>query len=387
MTHDSDALVLAIDGQALAGDRPTGLGRVARAATIALCEFPDLSVLPLMPPDPAGFSRAWERFVWEQATLPCKAKDQHADVLYSPAFGCPRLSTVPRIHMIHDLIPRQRRWETGRASWYWAQYLPESASWAQAVITNSQATRLDLLRQVPVDPARVFVNPLGIPWDSATPLNANAEATWEARCPFDRYALFVGSLVPRKAPELLLAAVAQLRAQGMAIPLVLVGEGEPYRWELQAQTVRDGIADQCYWTSFVGEDELLRAIYTRADLLVSPSLAEGFNLPLIEAASCNTPVIASDLPVHREVLGTAGRYAPLGDVAALAQCLAELWQSTDARAEYATRGALRAGRYTWHAHAAGLVALARTLADRAPLPTAQAFATVRDQALTASAFA
>jgi|GEM_PF-4476039 len=387
MHASSDALILAIDGQALAGDRPTGLGRVARAATIALCELPDLDVLPLMPPDPAGFRRAWERFVWEQATLPCKVKDQGAAVLYSPAFGCPRMSAVPRIHMVHDLIPKTQGWETGRASWYWANYLPESASWAQAVITNSQATRLELLRQVPVDPACVFVNPLGIPWDMDSPLDSHAADSWDARCPFERYLLFVGSLVPRKAPELLLAAIARLKAQGLVIPIVLVGEGEAYRWQLQAQTGRDGIADQCFWAGFVGEDATLRAMYSRADLLVSPSLAEGFNLPLIEAASCGTPVIASDLPVHREVLGSAGLYTPTGDVAALAAQIAQLWQSTDAREEYARRGLMRARRYSWHAHALGIATLAHQLADHAPLPSPEDFAAIRDQALAASTIA
>jgi len=377
----ADHLVLAIDGQALAGDRPTGLGRVARSVTAALQQDPRLALLPLMPPAPEGFARAWERFVWEQATLPCKVKDQGADVLYSPAFGTPRLSATPRILMVHDLIPRLQPWETGRARWYWSQYLPESATWADAVITNSRQTRLDLCRLVPVDPARVFVNPLGLPWDLAEPPDAAADAEWRARCPFDRYLLFVGSLVPRKAPGLLLAAIARLRQRGLSVPVVLVGEGDPHRWELQAEAQRAGIADLCSWQAFVSDDASLKAIYTAAHCTVSPSLAEGFNLPLIESASVGTPVICSELPVHREVLGRAGTYAAVGDPDSLAEAIARLWTQDAEHREMAARSRGVAQQYRWDHHAAGIAMLALTLAARKPLPAEETFAEIRQAGL------
>lgn len=372
--HDLGGPVLAIDGQALAGDRPTGLGRVARAVALELAGDPSLSLLPLMPPAPEGFARAWERFVWEQATLPCKAKDQHAAVLYSPAFGCPRLSATPRILMVHDLIPRLQRWETGRASWYWSRYLPESATWAEAVVTNSRQTALDLMRLVPVDPARVLVNPLGAPWGIDDPVDTT---WWDQRRPFDRYVLFVGSLVPRKAPALLLDALALLRDRGLDLPAILVGDGGAHRWELQSRATQLGLADQLHWASFVADDELLHAMYAGAEMLVSPSLAEGFNLPLLEATQCGTAVVASDLPVHRELLGAGALYATPGDAAALADAIAALWTSLEHRQTLNAEAVRRTRSYTWRAHAAGIAALAHALASRSPLPSQAAFDELR----------
>lgn len=365
---------LAIDGQALAGDRPTGLGRVARAATAGLSHDPSLELLPVMPPRPQGWSRSWERWVWEQTILPCKVQEARADVLYSPAFGAPRLSSCPRILMVHDLIPLTQPWETGGARWYWAHYLPQTATWAEAVITNSRQTRLELLRAVPVDPARVFVCPLGAPWEPGADPPPVAAARWLLERPVEgSYALWVGSLVARKAPRIALQAIAHSARQGLPIPLLLVGTG-PEEAALRAESAMLGISHLVHWLGFVGDDALLHAIYCDATVLLAPSLAEGFNLPLVEAAAAGCPAITTALPVHEEVLGAAGTYVPVGDALALAQALASVWNDSAQRQMLSRRALEQAAGYRWSRHAAGIALLARCLAQRAPLPAQQVFA-------------
>ena len=61
------------------------------------------------------------------------------------------------------------------------------------------------------------------------------------------------------------------------------------------------------------DDRTLEWAYARAACLVFPSIAEGFGLPIVEAISYGLPVLASDIPVHREVGGAAVEYFPLGD--------------------------------------------------------------------------
>ena len=72
------------------------------------------------------------------------------------------------------------------------------------------------------------------------------------------------------------------------------------------------------WLDYVERDEL-RALYATACAFVFPSLSEGFGLPVLEALAAGTPVIASDLPVLREVAGDAATFVALRDVDALAQ--------------------------------------------------------------------
>ena len=83
----------------------------------------------------------------------------------------------------------------------------------------------------------------------------------------------------------------------------------------------------------------LAAVYRRAALVLVPSDAEGFGLPVIEALAAGTPVLASDLPVLREVGGAAASYAPVADVDAWAERVRELL--TERRAAPAHRDARR----------------------------------------------
>ena len=83
-----------------------------------------------------------------------------------------------------------------------------------------------------------------------------------------------------------------------------------------------------------------------ATALVIPSWYEGFGLPALEALACGTPVVASDLPALREVLGDQADLVPPGDPAALADALARMLDDPgdeDARAARRTRAA----GFTW----------------------------------------
>ena len=76
-----------------------------------------------------------------------------------------------------------------------------------------------------------------------------------------------------------------------------------------------GLVDRVSVLGFVNE-RTLAAVYRRAALVLCPSAREGFGLPVLEALACGTPVVASDLPVLRDVGGGAVEYAPVGDIAA-----------------------------------------------------------------------
>ena len=78
--------------------------------------------------------------------------------------------------------------------------------------------------------------------------------------------------------------------------------------------------DDVVLTGYVDEP-ILRAIVAGADCLVLASRSEGFGMPLLEALGCGTPVVASDLAVHREVCGPYARLVPVGDTEALAEVL------------------------------------------------------------------
>ena len=93
-----------------------------------------------------------------------------------------------------------------------------------------------------------------------------------------------------------------------------------------------------------------------------PSEAEGFGLPVVEALACGIPVIASDLPVLREVGGEAVEYRRVGDVSGWAEAvLAMLSESPEQRESRRINGFKRARMFSWLAHTERLAVIYRAV--------------------------
>ncbi len=102
----------------------------------------------------------------------------------------------------------------------------------------------------------------------------------------------------------------------------------------------------------------LRDELGRARVVLCPARAEGFGMVALEALAVGRPVVASDIPAHREVCGDAALYAPVDDVDAWCEAVHVAWQSASARNEGARQsaGARRewAARWSWEASAEAL---------------------------------
>lgn len=118
--------------------------------------------------------------------------------------------------------------------------------------------------------------------------------------------LMVGTVEPRKAQAQALAAFEQLWREGVPVHLVLIGK-EGWMMEDFSRKVRahPEFGQRLFWLEGIS-DEFLEQVYGAATCLIAASEAEGFGLPLIEAAQHRLPIIARDIPVFREV---AGRHA------------------------------------------------------------------------------
>lgn len=163
------------------------------------------------------------------------------------------------------------------------------------------------------------------------------------------YALFLGRLVPEKAPDLLLRAFRTLET---TTRLVIAGGSsftDRYVHELEVLAARDPRV------LLVGpvHGELLHELYTNAALFVLPSRLEGLALTLLEAASYRLPLVASDIPPNREVIGhdaPGGRLFASGDERALADAVGATLADLDFAREAAARLGDRIVReYDWDA--------------------------------------
>jgi glycosyltransferase involved in cell wall biosynthesis len=133
--------------------------------------------------------------------------------------------------------------------------------------------------------------------------------------------LLVGTISPRKNHVLALDAFERLWDQGGDARLAILGQAG---WDCTALVERvrrhPQLGKSLFWFQDAGDQEL-DYCYRHAAGLITTSSAEGFNLPIIEALHRGCPVLASDLPVHREVGGKYAAYFPPHDSQSLAQLI------------------------------------------------------------------
>ena len=133
--------------------------------------------------------------------------------------------------------------------------------------------------------------------------------------------LMVGTLEPRKGHALALAAIELLWEDGIHLNLVIVGKEGWRSHDLVRRLRRHPERNQRLFWLEKASDALLMQLYAQSTALLAASYAEGFGLPLIEAAHYGLSIIARDIPVFHEVAGEFAFYFPDTDSAALADSL------------------------------------------------------------------
>lgn len=162
----------------------------------------------------------------------------------------------------------------------------------------------------------------------------------------------VGRLAHVKRQDELIAAAVHARQRVPELRLVIVGEG-PLRPELEARIANHGAGDWITLAGHLSHGELI-ALYQRAWVVSSASLAEGWGLTLTEAAACGTPAVATDINGHRSsvVDGVTGVLAPLDR---LGDALADVLLDHQRRDELGRAALARARTLTWEASATGVL--------------------------------
>jgi glycosyltransferase involved in cell wall biosynthesis len=215
---------------------------------------------------------------------------------------------VRPVFMLHDAIPLENpEFCSPRSSRSHGQMLANTARYAQGLIVTTNATGESIQRELArlrrTDLAMVAA-PLPAPLPFLKPTAPDPDLRDVA------YFVVSGAIEPRKNHLLLLNVWRELiRHDGAKSPkLVLAGS----RWRT-SDAVRDMLEKCEVIKDHVVEvgglsTPALRQLLAGARALLTPSFAEGFGIPITEALALGTPVIASDLPTHREAGGNCARY-------------------------------------------------------------------------------
>ena len=292
----------------------------------------------------------------------CSRLERAVDLYHSTDYMVPRLRRTPVVATVYDAIPLVHpQWANQRLRRFKNWLLTQSVRNADRVIAISESGREEVVSSYGIRAERTRVIPLGIDGEWFESVDERAmQATLLRRKLEPGYFLFVGTLQPRKNVEALLDAYEALPpAIRRKRQLVIVGK---YGWNVE--TLRRRLEDarpqnRCVWLDYVPREELYQ-LYAGAGTFVFPSFAEGFGLPILEALAKGLPIIASDLPVLRDLGAHLAVYVDAHDTKALTDAMATTAQASVDEAERAKRRA-HAMPYTWRACAERTVGVYREL--------------------------
>lgn len=325
-------------------DYGTGIHRVVRNLTRTLLQISEASgwtCVPVAHTADGGILSARD-YVTERLSAPCPIRDfpptlAEGDVLLllDSAWESPErfLPSIERVRTaggrtgayVYDLIPIS-------FPQYCVDFMPSVFErWLRFVIENcdfliciSRAVADDVkawIDQVkPVVRVELCIGHvhLGCEIDEAGGNASVSEAVREAM-EGGRSVLMVGTVEPRKRHDLALAAFEGVWADGAELRLVIAGRQGWHVEELAARLRNHPERGRrLFWLEGLSDADLAYA-YGHAERLLLVSDAEGFGLPIVEAAHFSTPLLLSDIPVFREIAGDDASYFPAGNVEVLRQ--------------------------------------------------------------------
>jgi len=322
------APVVAIDARDAYAPVLRGWGRYSRCLLGALSLLDDV---PFELAALAGGARVPE-VLFEQLVLPLELRSRRASLVHATNCFLPLVRSCPGVVTIHDLA--FEAWPDDfapRTRWKYRTFARLAAYSAERVIVPSHSTADDLVRRYGIDrdKIRVIAEAPALPAGTRVP-------------PAYRYVLAIGDLRAKKNLGTLVRAFIRLRVEGYRLVLAGVdtGQGESLK--------RLAGRAPMQLTGYVNDAEL-DALIRGAELLVHPSLYEGFGLVVLEAMARGTPVVVARATSLPEAGGDAAAYfdPDSGGELELAALLGELLADPDRRAAMAARGRDWARGFTW----------------------------------------
>ncbi len=293
--------------------------------------------------DPAlVFWRHWPRFLPPPRFLP-----READVYHAPFWPLPIDGRIPLVLTIHDLLAlRYPQWAT-RRMWQEQKTICAMASRAAIVMTDSEATRQDVLEMTKAAPERVHTVYLGVDEQFFQEISSERRIAVRKRYGLDKpYIVSLCTRDPRKNLGRLIDAYdllcSRLGAEWDLVLIGAVGWGEDYVTPRLKQP-RPG---RIIVTGYVPREDV-PPLLAEASCLGFVSLGEGFGLPPLEAMAAGCPVVASQLSSLPEVVGEAGLLVDPLNIEAIADGLQRVLTDEALAAELRQRGYERARQFTW----------------------------------------
>ena len=268
---------------------------------------------------------------YDQVQLPLALRKEEIDVFFCPYVDAPLLFRKPLILTVYDLVLlRFPEIYPPHSRLYFNSLLRMHLRKACRIMTSSEFSKQDLVEFLGIPAEKIRVLPCTVPaafLRDVSPEEINAVL---GRLGIhSEYVLYTGGMDARKNLARLFGVIGRLNRQGpRRYLLVLTGANFlPHR----SQWETEGLSRDVVLTGSLPEEEMA-ALYRGANLMVYPSLWEGFGLPVMEAIACGTPIAASRAASIPEVGGEAAVYFDPCDVDDMARVISEVLRDPELRA-------------------------------------------------------
>lgn len=215
---------------------------------------------------------------------------------------------LPKVVTIHDVLFKTFLTDfPWHDRWIYNLKTRMALGRADQIIAISETTKQEIVKyyKIKEDQIRVIHQSYDPIFDEKVPVD-----TWKTllsghKLPGD-YMLYVGSITPRKNLLIILKALLAM-AQGDRIPLFVLGKGSFYQKQVKQYISQHHLEKWIYFLPDLPRHEI-RILFEGAQLLIYPSLGEGFGLPVLEGIAANVPVITSSVSALPEAGGEVARY-------------------------------------------------------------------------------
>ena len=295
------------------------------------------------------YSDYLKRDFWEQVYLPLKLRKAKIDVYHGPNYVLPFLSRTGMVLTIYDMISfASSEWYKPISRFRVQRLMKLSAKKANKIIAGSENTKQDIIKilKLPCDKIKVIY--IGID-DIYRPIADKYKLdNIKNKYKIDsKFILHVGSLQARKNIPRLIEAYSKLPMELLAkYQLVIAGKRSWKVEEILAKVKQLGLNDKVVFTGFVDDNDL-PLLMNAANLLVFPSLYEGFGIPPLEAMACGTPVVASNTSSIPEVVGDAALLFDPYNIKEMTKAINRALTDVKLRNKLRKRGFERIKQFSW----------------------------------------
>ncbi len=293
-------------------------------------------------------------WLWEQLFFHLDPRSKGLDLVYFPQARGVLGYRGKNVLMIHDLYSYLGLHNVSlRQQLIYILWYKTNISRANMIVTVSEYVKSQILEHfsVPSHKVRVVYNGVDKCFD---PLPKSVLVKKQYGLP-DRYILFVGSTHSNKNIMRLIKAFWLVRQKGhICHHLVIAGEPGDEDSKLRIFVKHNGLQDIVHFCGYFPDKDLSK-LYSHAELFVFPTLDEGFGIPPIEAMACGTPVLTSNIPVMREVLGESAIFVNPFSIDAIAEGIAGTLLNSSIRDEMTRKGFERVKKFSWKKTAAEMM--------------------------------